>query len=290
MSSFRRMMEQRQSLRRLVEAGAMPRENADKVMEATRESSARFQATEDGEVYLYDFVDSWGGFWGVSAAEVREAISGFGEGDTITMRLNSPGGEAHEGRAIYNLLRQHPAQVHVVVDGMAASAASVVAMAGDRITMNAGAEMMIHNAWTGMVGDHHDLAREADNLRRISEVSADIYAARSGVGDRDHWMDLMSAETWWFHDGAVEAGLADDAEQYKTKDAVNQSADKPALWDRSMFTKIEAVQAVEIPPNDAPEDEETVTAATAADPELLASQRAQRAASKRTLAALRASH
>jgi len=125
----------------------------------------------------------------------------------IRVFLNSPGGDAFDGIALYNALSRHPAQVRVEVDGLAASAASVIAMAGDEIVMGTGATMMIHDASVWTYGPAAELRQAADVLDTISDSIASIYASRAG-GEPAVWRDAMTAETWLTADEAVQAGLA----------------------------------------------------------------------------------
>lgn len=150
--------------------------------------------------------DEIGGF-GVSADEFTRDLAAVGT-DIIELRLDSPGGNVFQGIAIMNALRDHKARVEVVVDGIAASIASVIAMGGDRVVMNRGAQMMIHDAWSWSEGNAEDLKRTAESLEKCSVSIADIYAARAG-GSREHWRELMRAETWFTAEEAVKAGLAD---------------------------------------------------------------------------------
>lgn len=157
-------------------------------------------------VYVYDEIgESWWG--GLSPKALVDEIDAL-DVDVLTVHINSPGGSAWDGIAIMNALRRHPARVEVVVDGLAASAASVVAMAGDVVTMNRGAQMMIHDASGGAWGNAELLEGTAKTLHKLSDSYADIYAARAG-GDRETWRAAMRAETWYTAEEAVSAGLAD---------------------------------------------------------------------------------
>ena len=171
-----------------------------------RPESGWWQITNvtDGEsdVYLSDEI----GGWGVSSSAFIQDLRATDTG-RINLHLNSPGGSAFDGVEIYNALMAHPASVHVTVDGMAASAASVIAMAGDTVTMSPGSSMMIHNAISGAIGNASDLRKTADLLDGVSKNIASIYAARTGQ-PVDHWQPLMDAETWFHGQEAVDAGLA----------------------------------------------------------------------------------
>lgn len=161
---------------------------------------------QDGpaELYIYDEIDSW---FGVGARDVTQALMGVTT-DTITVHLNSPGGDIFEAHAIYNALRAHKATVNVVVDGIAASAASYIAQAGDTIEMASNATMMIHDAIGFTYGNAADHAETADILDKQSDIIAGIYAERAG-GTVDEWRASMRAESWYNAEEAVAAGLAD---------------------------------------------------------------------------------
>ncbi|MDJ1372781.1 head maturation protease, ClpP-related [Gulosibacter molinativorax] len=164
-------------------------------------------APASADVYIYDEIgESWWG--GVSPKALIDEIQAL-EVDDLNVYVNSPGGAAWDGIAIMNALRRHKAKVHVTVDALAASAASMIAMAGDRITMNRGAQLMIHDASGFAMGNAQTMDETAQVLNKLSDSYADAYAARAG-GSREHWRELMQAETWYTAEEAVEAGLADD--------------------------------------------------------------------------------
>jgi ATP-dependent protease ClpP protease subunit len=159
-------------------------------------------------LYIYDAIDSWGGEWGVSASEVVAALASV-TAKRVDVHLNSPGGDYFEGVAIRAALMNHAASIHVYVDGMAASAASIIAMAGDRVTMAQGAQMMIHDPVTVSMGGAAQLRADADLLDKIAADIADAYVGRAG-GDPKTWRKAMAAETWYSAAEAVAAGLADE--------------------------------------------------------------------------------
>jgi ATP-dependent protease ClpP protease subunit len=158
-------------------------------------------------MYLYGVISAWG--WGdtVSAKSVIKALADL-DVDHLDVHIHSPGGDAFEGIAILNALRNHRADVTVHIDGIAASAASFIAMAGDEIVMGGGTEMMIHDASMLTYGNPEQLREDADWLDKQSQNIASIYAARAG-GSAADWRALMQAETWYTADEAVAAGLAD---------------------------------------------------------------------------------
>lgn len=155
---------------------------------------------------LYDSI----GFWGVTADDFANAI-GDTNRDAVTVRINSPGGDVFDGLAIRSQIAAHPGHVTVVVDGIAASAASFITTAADQVTMMPGSQLMIHDA-LGLAVDNADGMRGmADLLDLQSDNIADLYTARAGH-DRAHWRALMQAETWYLAADAVESGLADTVE------------------------------------------------------------------------------
>ncbi len=170
----------------------------------------RAQVQSDvGEICIYDVIDSWGGEWGVSAGEVAEALTTLGKVPSISVRLNTPGGDYFEGVNIAHQLARYPGVVTVYVDGLAASAGSVIAMGGDRIVMAQGSQMMIHEASSMAWGTASEMRRTADMLDQTNSDIAAMYAQRTG-GDVATWRAAVAAETWYTAAQAVAAGLADE--------------------------------------------------------------------------------
>lgn len=170
----------------------------------------RFEnAAEGADVFLYDeitdpFSSAMGA--GISALGFARDLQSL-RGKALNVHVNSPGGSVFEGLAVYNLLRQHDGPVNVIVDGIAASIASVIAMAGDTVTMSPHALMMIHDASGLTIGNADDHRQQANVLDKLSEDIAAVYRER---GDsRRNWRGLMKAETWLTADEAVSMGLAD---------------------------------------------------------------------------------
>lgn len=143
---------------------------------------------------------------GVTAKRVAAALRSIGS-NPVTININSPGGDMFEGLAIYNLLAEHPAEVNVRVMGIAASAASVIAMAGDTIEMGLGAQIMIHNAWGGVIGNRHDMRAAADMFEEFDAAMAAIYRHRSG-SDEEDVAALMDDETFMNAERAMGLGFA----------------------------------------------------------------------------------
>ena len=154
------------------------------------------------EIELYDEI----GFWGVDAKQLRSQLRSAGD---VKLMINSPGGDVFDGIAMYNDLVNHQGRVEVEVTGIAASAASLIAMAGDRVTIAENAFFMIHNAWTLAMGDRHALGEMAGVLSQVDAALAGTYAARTGM-DIGEIAEMLDAETWLSGADAVEAGFADE--------------------------------------------------------------------------------
>lgn len=166
---------------------------------------------DSAEVFLYDAVvgsDLEAEYWGgVSAGAFVRALRDITAG-TIHLRVNSPGGDVFAARAIETALREHQARVVVHIDGLAASAATFIAMAGDEIVIAEGAMFMIHKAWTMAWGNANDLQKTTSLLEKIDSTLVDTYAARTGQGDT-RIAEWMAAETWFTAEEAVQYGFAD---------------------------------------------------------------------------------
>jgi ATP-dependent protease ClpP protease subunit len=159
-------------------------------------------------VNIYDDI----GYWGVTAADFMAAFAPHDVvGSTVDVHINSPGGDVYDGLAIYHAIKHSQATVNTHVDGLAASAASFIAMAGKEIIVGRNSRMMIHDASTMAYGNAQDLRETADWLDEESNNIADIYAQRAG-GEASAWRETMKAEQWYSSDQAVAAGLADRIE------------------------------------------------------------------------------
>lgn len=147
--------------------------------------------------------------WDVRAADFAKSLAEV-DAEELTVRVNSPGGDVYEGLAIMNALRGHPATVTTIVEGLAASAASVIAIGGgDRVICRPNGELMIHEAWTMSQGNAGELEKTVADLNRVSANLAEIYASKAGT-DADMWRSAMKAETWFSANEALEAGLVDE--------------------------------------------------------------------------------
>lgn len=184
------------------------------------------QDSDEAEIFLYDAIVSsqeeadWYG--GVAPEAFVKAVRGIDAG-TIHLRINSPGGSVFAARAMEQALREHKARIVVHIDGIAASAATFIAMAGDEIVMNKGAMFMIHKAWTWTAGNADDLAKEAGLLAKIDGTLAQTYADRTGK-DVETINGWMADETWFTADEAVEYGFADKLAETEARAEWNLSA------------------------------------------------------------------
>lgn len=200
-----------------------------------RWNSAVMASTGDGEnvIRMFDVIgEDWLG-GGVTAKKVAAALDGF-KGEPVTAQINSPGGDFFEGLAIYNLLRDYKGEITVKVLGLAASAASVIAMAGDRIEMARASFMMIHNVWVMAIGNRNDLRDIADTLEPFDQVAIDLYAARTGLAAKDV-AAMMDRETFIGGQAAVDKGFADallPADEGSAGDKPKQEFDQTILAHR----------------------------------------------------------
>jgi ATP-dependent Clp endopeptidase proteolytic subunit ClpP/HK97 family phage major capsid protein len=179
----------------------------------TPKESDRYKvfAKADGEmeIWIYEEIGE-GWYGGLSARQFAKDVEAAGDSITrITLHINSPGGDTFDGNAIYNILKQHKAKVVVFVDGIAASIASIIAMAGDEIHIAENALMMIHNPWTMSIGYAEDLRKTAELLDTIRGTLIKTYTRRTGQSEKKIG-ELMDAETWMNSDEAIELGFADD--------------------------------------------------------------------------------
>lgn len=165
----------------------------------------------EGELYIYGDITSWE--WDesdTSANSFKRDLDAQGDIHTLQLYINSPGGSVFEGVTIHNILKRHKARVVVHVDGLAASIASVIAMAGDEIHMPRNAMMMIHNPWTFTWGNAAELRKAADDLDRIGLSMKQTYLDRGG--DKlveDKLTELLDAETWLSAQECFDYGLCD---------------------------------------------------------------------------------
>jgi len=191
-----------------------------------RAKGRAFEAkTESGTftIGLYDEI----GYFGVTAGEFAAAID-QADGRDILLKINSPGGDVFDGIAMYNDLLAYPGKVTARIVGLAASAASIVALGAGRIEIADSAHYMIHNAWSLAIGDRHALRALADTLDGVDKGLAEIYAEKTG-STTDEMAALMDAETWFKGHAAVDAGFAH---------AVVGAQNANAAFDLSVFSRV----------------------------------------------------
>lgn len=217
---------------------------ADNRQAPMRQFVVRALADDEAEILLYDAIvddqleaEYWGGVAPLGFIQELRAITA----STIHLRINSPGGSVFAARAIEQALREHSARIVVHIDGLAASAATFIAMAGDEIVMAKGALFMIHNAWTFAYGNAADLKATADLLDKIDGTLVQTYADRTKQKP-DQVADWMAAETWFTADEAVAAGFADRlAEAEKAEPPVK------AAWNLSAYAHAPGATAAAAP-------------------------------------------
>jgi ATP-dependent Clp endopeptidase proteolytic subunit ClpP len=161
-------------------------------------------------IRLYQSIDDWGEFWGLSANELVDALDDLPSNiDTIELSINSPGGVVFEAVAIMNALRRHSAKVVAIVDGIAASAASFIAASADETWMMPNSTMMLHAPWGVAVGNATVMRELADVLDDLTLNIAEVYATKTGETP-DEWLDrLAEGDLYYSAAEAVDAGLAD---------------------------------------------------------------------------------
>lgn len=218
---------------------------------------ARGNAAAEVEIYA-PIGENWLGD-GMTAKRFRADLKAMGDVTDITVRINSPGGEVFDGFAIYNALKEHPATVTVYIDGLAASIASAIAMAGDRILMGDGAMLMVHSPWTLAMGDAEDMRSVADMLDKVSVGLVDAYEARTGQ-PRAAVEKWMQGETWFTRDEAIASGLADGVSVEDPESAAAWTTSKVAA--SAMFRAFAATRVSKPPQATAEPSQSAVADAT----------------------------
>lgn len=179
-------------------------------------------AKEDGEehtIFMYDVIDA---DWGISALEVAKAFASVSPKATLNIRLNSPGGDVFEARAIATAIKAHEGKVIAHIDGLAASAATTIAAAADEVVIATGSFYMIHNSWTLAMGDKNDLTQTAALLDKVDGAINADYVKRTGM-EPGEITAMMDAETWMTAEEAVTMKFAD---RLAPEDKKKNSTDK----------------------------------------------------------------
>jgi ATP-dependent Clp protease protease subunit len=193
------------------------------------------------ELLVYDIIGTdWMGN-GLAAKDVAEQLSKAEDVSEIDVRINSVGGDVFDGLAIYHSLRRHSAKKVVNVEGLAASSASLIAMAGDEIRMHTGSMMMVHDPWTIAMGSADDMIAVAEQLEKVTDGLVDVYAEKTGI-DKKELRGIMRDETWMTATEAQERGFADTVVE---RQAVFACADisKIERFPERLRAQIEDIQA-----------------------------------------------
>jgi ATP-dependent protease ClpP protease subunit len=214
----------------------------------------RAEGSEIAELLIYGRIGGGGWFSeGISAADVAALLKEAGPGP-VNVRINSPGGDVFDGVAIHSLLARHPGVVTAYVDGIAASAASFIMLAGDRIVAARNAFVMIHDAMTFTYGNGDTHRGASDLLDKVSDNIADMYAERAGE-DAEHWRNLMTVNgedgTWYTGQEAMEAGLVDEITA-ATKGEDEEVADRLSGWSAFLPQRAQALLSKHREPEDNP--------------------------------------
>lgn len=200
----------------------------------------RCEAADDGaHIYVYDVIDS---FWGASAAGLVSALAAA-DGKDVHMHINSPGGDVFEARAMAAAVVGYAGKVTAHIDGVAASAATYLALAASEVRMTAGGLFMIHNAWTVAMGDKNDFTSTADLLNKIDGTISADYARKTGASTEQiaSWMD---AETWFTAQEALDAKFIDVIDRNSKSDGAKDK------WNLSAYANAPAKETPKEPEPD----------------------------------------
>jgi ATP-dependent Clp endopeptidase proteolytic subunit ClpP len=213
----------------------VPRRLADRICDAPpRQQAGRFtfRAADDAgaaEILIYDYIGyDWWSDTGITALSFHEQLQAMGGAQQLTVRINSPGGEVWDGMSIYNQLSQFAAHTTVVIEGIAASVASLIAMAGDTVKAMEVSQLMIHDAWTIAVGNEQDFRALADTLAKVDQQIADTYAIRSGTKTAKQFREIMNQDTYLTAQDALEWGLVDEVIPTRKTGEKTQQANQKA--------------------------------------------------------------
>ena len=204
-----------------------PPENKVEFFNAITTPSPTTEGATIATIRMYGPIDSWGGWWGISAADVSAVIDELPESvEQIVLRINSPGGEIFEASTILNMLSAHKATVTAVGDGLVASAASYIMAGCDEAVMSPGSAMMIHSPLSIVWGNAEDMRKTANLLDTLERSIVEIYTAKAGEKD---WAALLAADTWLTPTETVELGLADRTGIVKDAGPVRTAGDEDDL-------------------------------------------------------------
>lgn len=209
----------------------VPKRLAERICDGPpRQQTGKFtfraaDAAGAAEILIYDFIGyDWWTDTGLTAMAFRDQLQALGDVQQLTVRINSPGGEVWDGMSIFNQLSQFQAHTTVVIEGIAASVASLIAMAGDTVQAMEVSQLMIHDAWTIAVGNEQDLRDMADTLGKIDQQIADTYAIRSGSKTAKQFREIMNKDAYLTAQEAQEWGLVDEVIQTRKQGESAQNA------------------------------------------------------------------
>lgn len=224
-------------LLQLLRDNGMPRDEA--------QPSIRVETADDApHIYVYDIIDAW---WGASATGLLTAFAAAGKGD-LHLHINSPGGDVFEARAMAAIVVAHPGNVAVHIDGLAASAATYLALSGNTVSMTQGGMLMVHESWTLAYGNKRELRKTADLLDQVDDSIIADYTRRTGKSAEEvrAWVE---AETWFIADKALELGFIDSVDPNTKRDASAQAS----RWNLSAYANAPKFTKTEPPPAPGPD-------------------------------------
>lgn len=206
------------------------------------------KGNNEAEILLYDQIADFDSEkWGlISAKGLINKIKDLGQIDNITLRINSVGGDVFEAQAIYSYLKSHPANITVKIDGLAASAASFIAMAGDKVIMPRNTLMMIHNPAGGVWGQSDDMRDTAEILDKIRDTIANVYIAKTGL-DREKINSMMDAETWMDADEALKLKFCDEVGEPVKISAMATKTGGFVFMNKSGFVRLDGFIKAKLP-------------------------------------------
>jgi len=203
------------------------------------------QELDENQIEIYDQI----GYFGISASQFITDLKSLDHAKARKLRINSPGGDVFDDMAIYNILNDYKGEVTVVVDGVAASIASVIAMAGDKVLMHDTAMMMIHKPWTLSMGNSDDLRSDANVLDKIQEPIKKAYQSQTEMDDKE-LDDIINGKndetpgaTWLSADKALELGFITDIIKQDKKSKRNNSIEKKiaAITSHDLFAQFQGM-------------------------------------------------
>ena len=220
-------------------------------MKKTNQKFYDFVVSEDkktADLYIFGDITSWRWFEEeVSASSFQKDLEAIGQVDTLNIHINSCGGDVFEGIAIYNLIKNYNAVKNVYIDGIAASIASVIAMAGDNIYMSNTSVMMIHNCWTWTSGNAEDLRKTADDMDKVMQAIRNAYLSKVNI-DEDKLKQLLDDESYLLADECIEMGFCSEIIEYDEEETELSASS------RGYFDLVMKLKKLEKPQENIPEE------------------------------------